>query len=122
MHEVGGAVDRVDDPGVRLVGALDQAALLTEEAIARARLGQQFEQGLLGLDVGSGDEVGGALAGHLQLGDLAEVAQHRTGGLADRVDHGLQKGRGEGHGESPGPHVLKGFRPGDAEKFKKDEV
>jgi len=97
VHEVGGAVDRVDDPGVRLVGALDHAALFAQEAVAGAGLQQQFEQGLFRLDVGGGDEVAGALAGHLQLGHLAEIPKHRAGGLADGVHHDLEQGGSEGH-------------------------
>jgi hypothetical protein len=98
VHEIGGAVDRVDDPQVGLVGPLDHAALLAQEAVAGAGLHQQFVEGVLGPDVGGGDEVAGALARHLQLRHLAEVAQHRAGGLADRVDHDGNEGRGEGHG------------------------
>ena len=38
VQEVGGAVERIDDPGVGLVGAFARAAFLAEEAVARARL------------------------------------------------------------------------------------
>ena len=37
VQEVRGAVERIDDPGVGLVGALAAAAFLAEEAVARAR-------------------------------------------------------------------------------------
>ena len=55
VHEVGGAVDRIDDPGVGLVGPLDHAALFTQEAVARAGLHQQFVQGVFGAQVGGRD-------------------------------------------------------------------
>jgi len=40
VQEVGGAVERIDDPGVRFVGAFAAAAFLAEEAVAGPRLGQ----------------------------------------------------------------------------------
>ncbi len=97
MQEVGGAVQGVDDPAVGLVGALDQAALLAQEAVAGAGLGQFLEQGLLSLDVGGGDEVGGALLGDLKFAHLAEIARQAPRGLAGRVDHHLEQGGGRGH-------------------------
>src|SRR6476620_8040154 len=35
VQEVGGAVERIDDPGVALVGAFAAAAFLADEAVAR---------------------------------------------------------------------------------------
>lgn len=98
MQEVGGAVQRIDDPGVGLVGALDHAALLAQEAVAGAGLFEDFEDHLLGLVVGGGDEVGGTFLGDLQLGDLAEVASQAPSGLAGGVDHHVQKGGSGGQG------------------------
>ena len=43
------------------------------------------------------NEIGGTLAGDLQLGHLAEVAQHGPSGLADRVDDDGDEGGSEGH-------------------------
>ena len=40
VQEVGGAVERIDDPGVGLVGALAIAAFLADEAVTRPRLGE----------------------------------------------------------------------------------
>ena len=82
VQEVGGAVERIDDPGVGLVGALVPAAFLAEEAVARPRLGKFVAQRLLGAAVGGGDEIGRALERDLQLLDLAEVALQRARGLA----------------------------------------
>ena len=36
VQEVGGAVERIDDPGMGLVGAFALAAFLAEEAVVRA--------------------------------------------------------------------------------------
>src|SRR5690606_26579367 len=44
MEEIRGAVERIDDPAVRFVGADDLAALLHEEAIARACTRQLAKQ------------------------------------------------------------------------------
>jgi len=38
-REVGGAVERIDDPDVALVGAFAMAAFLADETVARPRLG-----------------------------------------------------------------------------------
>ena len=37
VQEIGGAVERIDDPAVGLVGAFMRAAFLAEKAIARTR-------------------------------------------------------------------------------------
>ena len=87
MQEVGGAVERIDAPAVALVGALDQAALFAQEAVAGPRLVQRLEDHLLGLDVGGADEIGQALLGDLQLAELAEIAGETLAGLAGRLDH-----------------------------------
>ncbi len=98
VQEVGGAVERVDDPGVGLVGALDHAALFAEEAVAGPRLQQFLEQRLFGLEVGGADIVGRALLGHLQFGHLAEVARQGAAGLAGGVGHHLDQGALRRHG------------------------
>ena len=65
VQEVGRAVQGIDDPGVGLVGPLDQAAFLAEEAIAWPGLAEQLQDHLLGLEVGGADEVGRPLLGDL---------------------------------------------------------
>ena len=52
VQEIGGAVERIDDPAVRLVGALALAAFLAEKAVTGPRLAQFGEQRLLGAAVG----------------------------------------------------------------------
>ena len=84
VQEVGGAVERIDDPGVGLVGALVRAAFLAEEAVARPRLEQLGAQDLLGAMIGGGDEVRRTFQRDLQVRDLAEVALEAARGLAAR--------------------------------------
>ena len=97
VQEIGGAVERIDDPGVGLVGALALAAFLAEKAVAGPRLGQFGIQRLLGAAVGGGDEIGRALERDLQVLDLAEVALERARGLARGGDHDVEQG-GVEHG------------------------
>ncbi len=91
VQEVGGAVERVDDPAMGLVVADDLAALLHQEAVAGARLRQLAVDDLLGLVVGGGDEVARALDRNLQLLDLAEVAGEAAAGLAGGGDHDVHQ-------------------------------
>jgi hypothetical protein len=92
VEEVGGAVEGVDDPGVGGVGALDLAALLTDETVAGAGLHELGHDDLLGLAVGGGDEVGRPLHRDLQMLDLAEVALEAAAGLQGGADHDVEKG------------------------------
>jgi hypothetical protein len=92
VEKIGGAVERVDDPAMRLVGAFLEAAFLAEKAVARPRLGELLAQDFLGAMVGGGDEIGRALQRHLQLLDLAEVALEAAAGLARRRGHDIEKG------------------------------
>ena len=92
VQEVGGAVERIDDPAIGLVGAFNDAALFHHEAVAGARLGEFFEQRLLGFDVGGGDEIARPLARDLQILDLAEIARQRARRLARGGDHHVHQG------------------------------
>ena len=78
---VGGAVERIDDPGRRSIGRrphLGTALLLAEEAVLRKALGEIGADGLLRADVGVGDEVEASL--FLDLEAAAPVLEH--GGAA----------------------------------------
>ena len=90
-----GAVERIDDPGMGLVGALAPAAFLAEEAVARAGCDELLVQDLLGALVGGGDEVRRALERDLQVLDLAEIALERARGLARGLDHDVEEGGAE---------------------------
>ena len=79
VQEVGGAVERVDDPAiVRRAAGLD-AALLHDEAVVGAAALELLLDHVLGPPVGGGDEVAGPLDRDLELLDLAEVAGERSG-------------------------------------------
>src|SRR5829696_6944063 len=92
VQEIRGAIERVDDPQMRRVAAFVAAAFLTDKAVARPRLGEFLAQHLLGLAVGGGDEVGGALERHLQLLHLAEVALKPARRLPRGFDHDVEQG------------------------------
>ncbi len=87
VEEVGGAVERIDDPArlVRIAG--DLAALLDQEAPVGARLLQFLDQRVLGAPVGHRHEVGRPLAADLEVLDLVEVAAQLGTGLATGLFH-----------------------------------
>src|SRR5581483_12201675 len=74
------------------IAALDAAAFLAEEAIARPRLGQFLAQDFFGALVRSGDEVGRPLHRYLELLHLAEVAFERAAGKPRGFDHHIEQG------------------------------
>ena len=92
VQEIGGAVERIDDPAVRVVGAGMRAAFLAEKAVIRPRLGELGAQNLLGLAVGGGDEIARAFERHLQMLDLAEIALEVAAGALRGLDHDVEKG------------------------------
>ena len=75
VQEVGGAVERIDDPAMMAVAARLDSAFLHQEAVAGPRLASSARSGLLGLEIGGGDEIAGALDRDLELLDFAEVAR-----------------------------------------------
>jgi hypothetical protein len=91
VQEVGGAVERIDDPAVRAVDADDLAALFHEEAVTGARLGQLAVDHILGFVVGGADEVARPLHRHLQVLHLAEVAGKPAPRLARGGDHHIHQ-------------------------------
>ena len=96
VQEVGGAVERIDDPAiVRRAAGLD-AALLHDEAVVGPAALQLLLDHLLGAAVGGRDEVARPLDRDLQLLDLAEIAGEQARGLGGGADHDLETG-GAGH-------------------------
>ena len=87
VQEIGGAVEGVDDPAEAFVLAFKLAAFLQQEAVGRTRFLELFLEDFLGFMIRLGDEIAGALAGYLQLLDLAEIADQGAPGLLGRVDH-----------------------------------
>src|SRR6202041_281433 len=87
VQEVGGAVERIDDPGVGLVVARARAAFFTDKAVTGARLGEILVQHLLGAAIRQADEVGRSLQRYLKIFDFAKVALEAAAGAARRLDH-----------------------------------
>ncbi len=58
MQKIGGAIERIDDPGVGFVGALAMAAFFAEKAVARPCLHQFGVERLLGAAIGGRHEIG----------------------------------------------------------------
>src|SRR6202171_6804786 len=97
VQEIGGAVERIDDPAMTFVGAGAGATFLAEKAVSRPRLGQFLVDDLLGAAVGGGDEIARPLERHLQMLDLAEIALEAAPGAARGLDHDIEDG-GMQHG------------------------
>ena len=95
VEEVGGAVERIDDPARLVRIALDLAAFLEQHAPVGPGVAQLLDERLLGALVGHRHEVGRALAADLELLDLAEVAPKARRRLARGALHdGDQAGMG----------------------------
>ncbi len=95
VEEVGGAIERVDDPARLVRIALDLAAFLEQHAPVGPGVAQLLDDRLLGALVGHRHEVGRSLAADLQLLDLAEVAAQARRRLAGGALHdGDQAGVG----------------------------
>ena len=97
VQEVRRRVERIDVPGVALIGPLDASAFLQDEAIARARLGKLLVEGLLRALVGKTDKVARSLHRHLQFADFAEIAFEAAAGLDRGAGHHGHQG-GADHG------------------------
>src|SRR5262249_45668046 len=91
MEEIGGAVERVDNPAMGFVVALATAAFLAEKTVARPRPGELRVQNLLGAAVSRGDEVRWAFHRDLQVLDLAIVALEAAPSLAGRGRHDVEQ-------------------------------
>ncbi len=85
VQEIGGAVERVDNPAVGFVRAFARAAFLAKEPVTGAGLVEIVPQHLLGLAVGGGDEIARPLQRHLKVLDLAEIALERAAGARGRL-------------------------------------
>ena len=86
VQEIGGAVERIDDPAMGLVGAGASAAFLAEEAVFGPRLGEFLAHDFFGAPVGGGDEIARALQRDLKVLDLAEIALEAAAGAARRLE------------------------------------
>ena len=97
VQEIGGAVERIDDPAMARIGAGARAAFLAEEAVIRPRLQKLLAHDLLGAAVGGGDEIARPLQRHLQVLDFAEIALEAAPGAVGGLDHDVEDG-GVRHG------------------------
>src|SRR3546814_5479823 len=99
VQEIGGAVERIDDPVMLAVPGLDAAALFHDEAEIGAQLGQFLLQDLFRLAVGGRNEIRRALLGNLEVFDLVEVADQAALRFTRRVRHRIDQGGSQGHGD-----------------------
>ena len=74
VHEVEGAIQRIDNEAVGLVRALDDAALFHDKAIAGTGLGKLVVNDLFGAVVRIGHKVARSLFGDLKIFDFTEIA------------------------------------------------
>ena len=92
VQEVGRAVQRVDDPAMLGVLALQLAAFLHQEAPVGPGARQFLEDDLLCLAIGVGNEIRRPLHGHLQVLHLAEIADERAPRLHRGLGHHVEQG------------------------------
>src|SRR5690606_40560427 len=85
VKEVRGAVQRVDDPAVRLVGTFDLATLFHEVAIARPPLGEFLKENLFGLAVRGRHEYCRAFQRNRKLFDFSDIALAAARSLSGTV-------------------------------------
>src|SRR5215469_2016926 len=97
MEEIGGAVERIDDPAMGRVGARMSAAFFAQEAIVWPRFGEFLAHDGLGTMIRGGDKVPWAFHRDLEVLDLAEVALEAATGAMGCLDHDIED-RGMKHG------------------------
>ena len=90
VQEIGGAVERVDDPAMLVVVAGHGAALFHQEGVAGPGTRKLGVDDFFGLAVGLADVVARALQRDLQVLHLAEVAGQRTAGLRGGLHHDVE--------------------------------
>jgi hypothetical protein len=92
VQEVGGAVQRINDPARLALPARDLTLFFKQKPIIGARLLEDFLDRPFGRAVGIRHEIGRAFARHLQLFDLVEVAAQARGCLAGGLVHDGDEG------------------------------
>ena len=91
VQEVGGAVQRIDEPAMLIVVTADSAALFHEKGVAGSRLGQFGEDDVFRLAVGLADIVARPLHRDLQVLHFAEVARQRAASFHRGLNHDVEK-------------------------------
>src|SRR5262245_7527562 len=99
VQKVQRAVERVDDPAMRLVAAFACAAFFAQKTITRSRMRELLAQDFLGALIRGGYEIGRPFQGGLQVLNFAEVALEGAACLARGLDHHVEEG-GAKHGRS----------------------
>src|SRR5437867_12566043 len=99
VQKVQRAVERVDDPAMRLVAAFACAAFFAQKAIPRPRMLELLAQDFLRALIRGGYEIGRPFEGGLQVLNFTEVALERAARLARGLDHHVEEG-GAKHGRS----------------------
>ena len=110
VHEVGGAVERIDHPLVRRIAARHPAALLHQESELRPCSRQFPMQDFFRAPVGGGDEISRPLDRDLEILQLAEIADQRARRFARGGDHDGDERRAEHGILFPSPLVGEGGR------------
>ena len=100
VQEIRRAIQRIDDPAPGGIGPGTQAGFLAQPAIGGTATHQLVLDDALGLGIGLGHEIAGALGGHLQVFHLAEILDEGTASLAGGLDHQVEVGAAL-HGASP---------------------
>ena len=91
VQKIRGTVERVDDPTMGWVVTFDLAALLHQEAVARARTGKLGMNDIFGAVIGGADKICRTLERDLKLLDLAEIAREAAAGFAGGGKHNVDQ-------------------------------
>jgi hypothetical protein len=90
VHEVGGAVERVNDPRMRFIRAFNHATFFENEAVAGASFLQFFEDNFLRAQIGIGNKVTRAFARDLQIFNFTKVATQSPASFFGGGNHYIQ--------------------------------
>ena len=90
MEEVGGAVERIDDPAMALVGAGMRTAFFAQKTIVGPCFNEFRANDRLGSMIGRADEIARAFHRDLEMLDLAEIALKATAGAVRRLNHDVE--------------------------------
>src|SRR5215469_3259430 len=74
VQKIGGAIQRVDDESVSLVGAINGPRLLDEKSIPWPGAGKLLDQNPLGALIGDRNEIGWSLHRDLKILEFAKIA------------------------------------------------
>ena len=87
VDEIGGAVDRIDQPAMLAIAAIDRREFFSRKAPVRVFADQHPADQLLRLLVGIRDEVRRTLDADLEIAEALEMFERQRAGLAGDRDH-----------------------------------